>query len=157
MEIWPGTAYPLGATYDGSGVNFALFSEIAEEVELCLIDDEGAETRIEMPEVDHFVWHCYLPGLQPGQRYGYRVHGPYDPEQGLRHNPAKLLLDPYTRAVDCGVQLDPALFGYAGDSVDSGQGCLDLTELDAAPTELDLLVGTTDEQQALGVVDHEIA
>src|SRR5690242_2558981 len=79
MEIWPGKSYPLGATYDGTGVNFALFSEVAQKVELCLIDDDGAETRFELPEVDGFVWHAYLPGVQPGQRYGYRVHGPYNP------------------------------------------------------------------------------
>ena len=82
VEIWPGTAYPLGATYDGSGVNFALFTEVAERVELCLIDDDGAETRLDLPEVDGFVWHGYVPGLQPGQRYGFRVHGPYDPDRG---------------------------------------------------------------------------
>ncbi|PKW28002.1 glycogen debranching protein GlgX [Phycicoccus duodecadis] len=112
MEIWPGTAYPLGATYDGSGVNFALFSEVAEKVELCLIDDEGAESRLEMPEHDGFVWHAYLPGLQPGQRYGYRVHGPYDPENGHRCDPSKLLLDPYAKAVEGQVANDPALFSY---------------------------------------------
>ena len=100
MEIWPGTAYPLGATYDGSGVNFALFSEVAERVELCLIDDDGAETRLDLPEVDGFVWHAYVPGVQPGQRYGFRVHGPYDPEHGHRCNPSKLLLDPYAKAIE---------------------------------------------------------
>ncbi len=81
MQIWPGNAYPLGATYDGSGTNFALFSEVAERVELCLFDADGAETRVELPEVDGLVWHAFLPGIEPGQRYGYRVHGPYDPEQ----------------------------------------------------------------------------
>ena len=100
MEIWPGTAYPLGATYDGSGVNFALFSEVAERVELCLIDDEGAETRLDLPEVDGFVWHGHVPGLRPGQLYGYRVHGPYDPSNGHRCDPNKLLLDPYAKAID---------------------------------------------------------
>ena len=99
MEIWPGKAYPLGATYDGTGVNFALFSEVATAVELCLIDAEGVETRIRLPEVDGFVWHGYLPGIAPGQRYGYRVHGPYDPRNGHRCNPAKLLLDPYGKAL----------------------------------------------------------
>ena len=78
-EIWPGKAYPLGATYDGSGTNFAVFSEVAEQVELCLFDADGAETRVALPEVDGFVWHGFLPGIEPGQRYGYRVHGPYDP------------------------------------------------------------------------------
>jgi glycogen operon protein len=112
MEIWPGTAYPLGATYDGSGVNFALFSEVAERVELCLIDDEGAETRLDLPEVDGFVWHGHVPGLRPGQLYGYRVHGPYDPSNGHRCDPNKLLLDPYAKAIDGQIQNDPALFSY---------------------------------------------
>jgi isoamylase len=110
MQLWPGTAYPLGATWDGSGTNFALFSEAAERVELCLFDDEGAETRVELAEVDGFVWHCHLPGIGPGQRYGYRVHGPYDPRQGHRCNAAKLLLDPYGKAVEGGLQWNPALF-----------------------------------------------
>ncbi len=112
MEIWPGTAYPLGATYDGSGVNFALFSEVAERVELCLIDDDGAETRLDLPEVDGFVWHAYVPSLQPGQRYGFRVHGPYDPEHGHRCDPSKLLLDPYAKAIEGQVTNDQALFSY---------------------------------------------
>ena len=110
MQLWPGTAYPLGATWDGSGTNFALFSEAGERVELCLFDDEGAETRVELAEVDGFVWHCYLPGTGPGQRYGYRVHGPYDPGQGHRCNPAKLLLDPYGKAVEGGLEWNRALF-----------------------------------------------
>ena len=112
MEIWPGTAYPLGATYDGSGVNFALFSEVAERIELCLIDDDGAETRLDLPEVDGFVWHAYVPSLQPGQRYGFRVYGPYDPEHGHRCDPSKLLLDPYAKAIEGQVTNDQALFSY---------------------------------------------
>jgi isoamylase len=112
MQVWPGTAYPLGATWDGSGTNFALFSEVAERVELCLFDDSGEETRITLTEVDGFVWHCYLPAVGPGQRYGYRVSGPYEPRKGHRCNPAKLLLDPYAKAVDGTLQWDPALFGY---------------------------------------------
>src|SRR6478609_11669998 len=119
MEIWPGSAYPLGATYDGTGVNFALFSEVAERVELCLIDDKGRETRFDLPEVDGFVWHGYLPGVQPGQRYGYRVHGPYDPEHGHRCNPAKLLLDPYAKAIDGQIDGDPSLFSYRFDDNDA--------------------------------------
>ena len=99
MEIWPGTAYPLGATFDGTGTNFALFSEGAEKVELCLIDDDGGRPALRLDEVDGYVWHCYLPAVQPGQRYGYRVHGPYDPAHGNRCNPNKLLLDPYAKAV----------------------------------------------------------
>src|SRR5680860_616733 len=97
MQIWPGRPYPLGATYDGSGTNFALFSEVADRVELCLVDDEGAERRIELTEVDHFVWHCFLPGVQPGQRYGYRVHGPY------------------AKAVDGQADGDESLFSYTFD------------------------------------------
>ena len=116
MEIWPGTAYPLGATYDGSGVNFAVFSEVAHAVELCLLDDtdgELTEQRIAMPEVDGHVWHCYLPGLQPGQRYGFRVHGPFDPVNGHRCDPSKLLLDPYAKAIEGQVTNDQALFSYS--------------------------------------------
>ena len=110
MQLWPGTAYPLGATWDGSGTNFALFSEVADRVELCLFDEAAAETRVELAEVDGFVWHCYLPGIGPGQRYGYRVHGPYDPGQGHRCNAAKLLLDPYGKAVEGVLDWNAALF-----------------------------------------------
>ncbi len=119
MQIWPGTPYPLGATYDGSGTNFALFSELAERVELCLFDADGTETRIELPEVDAFVWHAFLPGVEPGQRYGYRVHGPDDPANGLRCNPAKLLLDPYAKAIDGTIEWDESLFGYHWGDEDS--------------------------------------
>jgi glycogen operon protein len=120
MRVWPGTAYPLGATWDGSGTNFALFSEVATAVELCLFepgdDDRGGgrspERRIALTETDGFVWHCYLPEVGPGQRYGYRVHGPYRPEHGHRCNPAKLLLDPYGKAVDGEVRWHEALFSY---------------------------------------------
>jgi isoamylase len=111
-QVWPGIAYPLGATYDGTGTNFTIFSEVAEKVELCLFDDDGTEQRVELPEMDGFVWHGFLPGVQPGQRYGFRVHGPYDPEQGLRCNPQKLLLDPYAKAIEGGVDWNPAVFGY---------------------------------------------
>jgi isoamylase len=112
MEIWPGTSYPLGATYDGSGTNFALFSEIAERVELCLFDEKGTETRVNLPERDAFVWHGYLPNIGPGQRYGFRVHGPYEPDHGLRCNPNKLLLDPYAKAIDGEVDWDESCFSY---------------------------------------------
>ncbi len=112
MQIWPGAAYPLGATWDGSGTNFALFSEVAERVQLCLFGPDDTQTRLDLTEVDGFVWHCYLPAIGPGQRYAYRVHGPYEPKQGHRCNPAKLLLDPYGKAVDGQVRWDPALFDY---------------------------------------------
>ena len=112
MPPWPGTSYPLGASYDGAGTNFALFSEVAEFVELCLFDSDGKETRIRLNETDGFVHHCYLPNVGPGQQYGYRVHGPYDLGHGLRCNPAKLLLDPYAKAVTGGLDWDESLFGY---------------------------------------------
>jgi isoamylase len=112
MQVWPGSAYPLGATYDGSGTNFALFSEVADRVVLCLFDPDGTESRIDLPEMDGFVWHAFVPGIEPGQRYGYRVHGPYEPEHGLRCNPAKLLLDPYAKAVEGSVDWHPSLFSY---------------------------------------------
>ena len=118
-EVWPGKAYPLGASYDGFGTNFAVFSEVAERVELCLFDTEGAETRVAMPEVDGFVWHCYLPNIEPGQCYGYRVHGPHDPAQGQRCNPNKLLLDPYAKAIDGHFDWDQSLFGYNFGEPDS--------------------------------------
>ncbi|MGI8880918.1 MAG: glycogen debranching protein GlgX [Jatrophihabitans sp.] len=119
MQIWPGTAYPLGATYDGSGTNFALFSEVAEKVELCLFDADGAETRVELPEMDGFVWHCFLPGIEPGQRYGYRVHGPTDADQGHRCNANKLLLDPYAKAIDGSIEWEQSVFGYNFGDPDS--------------------------------------
>jgi isoamylase len=119
MEIWPGRAYPLGATFDGSGTNFALFSEAAKGVELCLFDADGTETRVELSEVDAYVWHCYLPAVQPGQHYGYRISGPWEPEQGLRCNPAKLLLDPYARATTGEIDWNQSLFGYTFGKEDS--------------------------------------
>jgi isoamylase len=127
MQIWPGSAYPLGATYDGSGTNFALFSEVAERVELCLFDIDGTETKIDLPEVDGLVWHAFLPGIEPGQSYGYRVHGPYDPSRGQRCNPNKLLLDPYAKAIDGHFDWDQALFGYDFGDPDSRN------DLDSAP------------------------
>jgi isoamylase len=110
--VWPGDSYPLGATYDGAGTNFGLFSEVAERVELCLFDDDGTESRVALREVDGFVWHGYLPGVSPGQRYGYRVHGPYNPSAGQRCNPAKLLLDPYAKAIDGHVTWGQPVFSY---------------------------------------------
>ena len=112
MEVWPGSAYPLGATFDGSGVNFAVFSENASAIELCLIGERAKETRIPLTEVDAHVWHAYLPNCQPGQRYGYRVHGPYDPARGLRFNPHKLLLDPYAKAISGQIRNHQGIFAY---------------------------------------------
>lgn len=119
MQAWPGSAYPLGATYDGNGTNFALFSEGAEKVELCLFDEDGNETCVVLRDVDAFVWHAYLPNVQPGQRYGYRVHGPNDPASGKRFNPSKLLLDPYAKAVDGQIEWGQPVFGYNFGDPDS--------------------------------------
>jgi isoamylase len=122
MKIWPGNPYPLGATYDGGGTNFALFSEVAERVELCLFDDAGRETRIDLPEREALVWHGYLPRIVPGQRYGYRVHGPYNPAAGLRCNPNKLLLDPYAKAMDGRIEWNEAMFSYRFGDPESFNG-----------------------------------
>lgn len=121
-QIWPGDAYPLGSTYDGAGTNFALFSDVAEKVELCLIDREQNEERIELEEVDAHIWHCYLPGVQPGQRYGYRVYGPYDPANGHRCDPSKLLVDPYAKAFDGEFDGHPSLFSYDITNPDNPNG-----------------------------------
>jgi len=129
---WVGKPHPLGATYDGSGTNFALFSSVAEGVELCLFGDstpEGRhdETRIDVIEVDGHIWHVYLPEVRPGQHYGWRVHGPWDPAQGLWCNSSKLLIDPYAKAIDGLVDWSPACFGY--DAADRDKPNLD----DSAP------------------------
>src|SRR6187397_2821572 len=115
MKVWPGKPYPFGATWDGAGVNFSLFSENATAVDLCLFDltDSTEETaRIPLRERTGQVWHIYLPELRPGQLYGYRVHGPYEPERGHRFNPAKLLLDPYAKAVAGTIKWSDTFFGY---------------------------------------------
>ena len=112
MQAWPGSPYPLGATYDGNGTNFGIFSEGAERVELCLFGDRGKETRVELIDADAFVWHAYLPNVGPGQRYGYRVHGPWDPASGKRYNHKKLLLDPYAKAVEGQVAWNQSVYGY---------------------------------------------
>ncbi|MEU1804852.1 glycogen debranching protein GlgX [Streptomyces sp. NPDC019937] len=112
MQVWPGHAYPLGATYDGAGTNFAVFSEAATRIELCLLHDDGSETAVELRETDGFVRHAYLPGIMPGQRYGFRVHGPYAPENGDRCNSAKLLLDPYARAMSGKIDWGEEVYGY---------------------------------------------
>ena len=126
MQIRPGSMYPLGASYDGAGVNFALYSQVAQKVELCLFDEHDAETRIEMTEQNSYVWHNYIPGLQPGQRYGYRVYGPYDPMHGLRCNPNKLLLDPYAKAIEGNIDGDESLFSYWFKSPDDTSAMNDL-------------------------------
>jgi isoamylase len=131
MKIWPGKPSPLGATWDGIGVNFALFSENATAVDLCLFDNDGRPTNvIRLEEQTNFVWHCYLPEVRPGQLYGYRVHGPYEPQVGHRFNAAKLLLDPYAKAIHGDLQWDEALFGYRiGDEAKD----LSRDECDSAP------------------------
>ncbi len=128
MEVWPGAPYPLGTSYDGAGTNFAVYSELAEKVELCLFAEDGQETRVALPEVTAFVWHGYLPGLLPGQRYGFRVHGPYRPEDGHRCLPGKLLLDPYARAIEGKIDWRPELFSYSFDDPDGS-----INDGDSAP------------------------
>ena len=125
--LWAGEPYRLGATFDGRGTNFSVFSEVAERVELCLFDEDGREERIELPEMTGYSWHGYLPGVGPGQRYGYRVHGPWKPSAGLRCNPAKLLLDPYALAIDGEVRWSPAVFGHVAGQPDVRE------EVDSAP------------------------
>ncbi|MFE9439911.1 glycogen debranching protein GlgX [Streptomyces sp. NPDC006602] len=127
MQVWPGEAYPLGATYDGAGTNFAVFTEAADRVELCLLHDDGSETAVELRESDAFVRHAYLPGVMPGQRYGFRAHGPYAPERGLRCNSAKLLLDPYARAISGSIHWGEEVYGYHFDAPDRRN------DLDSAP------------------------
>lgn len=127
MQTWPGSAYPLGATFDGNGTNFALFSEAADRVVLCLFDDDRVETQIDLIEVDAHVWHAYLPQVQPGQLYGYRVHGTHDPSTGQRANPKKLLLDPYAKAVSGEIDWDESLFPYRFGKPDKKN------DLDSAP------------------------
>src|SRR3954451_8661495 len=115
MRVWPGRPYPLGATWDGAGVNFALFTEHATKVELCLFDKPDAtqeSQRLEVREYTDQVWHLYLPDLLPGQLYGYRIHGPYEPAKGHRFNPNKVVLDPYAKAIGRDLRWDDSLFGY---------------------------------------------
>jgi isoamylase len=121
VEIWPGEPFPLGATFDGAGTNFSLFSEVADRVELCLFDEGGHETRVDLPEVTAFVHHGYVPGIQPGQRYGFRVDGPWAPEEGILANPAKLLIDPYAKAVEGGVEWADAVFPFDRGSAEPDQ------------------------------------
>jgi glycogen operon protein len=113
--VLPGKPYPLGATWDGEGVNFALFSEQAQRVDLCLFDSPDSKRearRITLPESTHRIWHVHVSGIRPGQLYGYRVHGPYDPKAGHRFNPHKVLLDPYAKAIGRPLRWGDELFGY---------------------------------------------
>jgi len=128
MRIWPGKPYPLGATWDGVGTNFSVFSEVAERIELCLFDAEGRQTRADLPETTAFIFHGYLPNVGPGQRYGFRVHGAWDPENGHRCNPNKLLLDPYGKAVEGQVRWDEAVFPYRFNEPDTSRN-----DADSAP------------------------
>ena len=128
MKIWPGTPYPLGATWDGVGTNFSLFSEVADRVDLCLFDDSGNETRVDLPEMTAFIFHGYMPNVGPGQRYGYRVHGHWEPHNGHRSNPAKLLLDPYGKAQEGQVQWNEAVFPYHFNDPEGSKN-----DLDSAP------------------------
>ncbi|MFL5821839.1 MAG: glycogen debranching protein GlgX, partial [Solirubrobacteraceae bacterium] len=132
-EVWPGRPFPLGATFDGSGTNFSLFSEHAEAVELCLFDEQGNEERIEQTQRRALNWHCYVPGIGPGQHYGYRVHGPYVPAEGKRFNPAKLLLDPYAKAIDGVVDWahDANVLPYVPDGTEEAD--LEVDDEDDAP------------------------
>ena len=132
MRIIPGTPYPLGATWDGAGVNFSIFSEHGTAIDLCLFEGESAaETaRISLPEQTDQIWHVYLPEARPGLRYGYRVHGPYEPARGHRFNAAKLLLDPYAQAIDGTLRWSDALFGY---TVGGGEADLRRDDRDSAP------------------------
>jgi len=132
MRIWPGHPYPIGATWDGMGVNFALFSDNATKVELCLFDSVKARSesqRIVLPEMTDEVWHVYLPDLTPGQLYGYRVHGPYQPDRGHRFNAHKIVLDPYAKSIGRDLCWDDAFYGYPhGASNEAG-----FDERDSAP------------------------
>ncbi|HEX2504631.1 MAG TPA: hypothetical protein VHK22_00345, partial [Gaiellaceae bacterium] len=120
IRPWPGRPFPLGATWDGNGTNFSLFSEHAERVELCLFDAAGAESRVELEERTAFNWHGFLPGIGPGQRYAYRVYGPYAPADGHRFNAAKLLIDPYAKAIEGPVRWDAAnVYPYVPGGVDA--------------------------------------
>src|SRR5258708_3364735 len=115
LEVWPGRPFPLGAPYDGAGTNFSVFSEIPCQIELCLVDEQGGEVRVPRGEVGVFCWHAYVPDVRPGQRYGFRVHGPWDPSSGRLCNPNKLLMDPYGKAFEGGVDWNEACFLYRWD------------------------------------------
>jgi len=127
-RIRPGEPFPLGATWDGKGTNFSIFSEVATRVELCLFDERGNETHLDLPERTALCWHGYVRGIAPGQRYGFRVHGPWEPAEGHRCNPAKLLVDPYARAITGQIEWNPAVYAYR-----SGDDDLERDDTDSAP------------------------
>lgn len=133
VALWPGNVYPLGSAWDGKGTNFALYSENATGVELCLFDRDDKETRLSLTEVSNFVWHGYVPGVGPGQRYGYRVDGPYAPNEGHRFNRNKLLIDPYAKAIDSEVGNGPELFGYSWDAPEADLSFSDLDDAHLVP------------------------
>ena len=128
-EIWPGDPYPLGANYDGAGTNFSLYSELATRVDLCLLGVDGEEERIPLPETTAYCWHAYLPRVSPGQRYGFRVHGPWNPAAGHRCSPSKLLIDPYAKAIDGDVKWDESVFSYS-----FADPTMQLNEADSGPS-----------------------
>src|SRR5215218_9622699 len=132
MRVTEGMPHPLGATWDGRGANFALFSAHAKKVELCLFDPQGRREleRIALPERTDDIWHGHVPDASPGQLYGYRVHGPYEPEQGHRFNPNKVLLDPYAKSIGRDVRWADELFGYR---VGDPEADLSFDERDSAP------------------------
>src|SRR3712207_4497365 len=133
-DVWPGRPFPLGPTWDGEGTNFSLFSWNAERVELCLFDDEDEEERIHLERQTAHNWHCYLPGVGPGQRYGYRVHGPYAPHEGHRFNPHKLLIDPYAKAIEGAVDWEAAnVLPYTPLEAPSDDADLEPDDEDSAP------------------------
>ncbi|NJN07943.1 MAG: glycogen debranching protein GlgX [Richelia sp. RM2_1_2] len=133
LSLWPGKPYPLGANWDGKGTNFALFSENATAVELCLFDKEGRETRLNLGEVSNFTWHGYVPSIGPGQRYGFRVHGPFAPQEGHRFNPNKLLIDPYAYAIDGDIGFGEEIFGYRWDDPKDDLGFSELNDAHLIP------------------------
>ncbi|MEL6327169.1 MAG: alpha-amylase family glycosyl hydrolase, partial [Cyanobacteria bacterium J06626_23] len=144
VSVWPGRPYPLGAHWDGEGTNFALFSENAEAVDLCLFDAQGAETRIRLPELTYDVWHGYLPNIHPGQRYGYRVHGPHQPKEGHRFNSHKLLIDPYALAIAGDIRFGTALFAYEDEAFTGRDRDLGFSTTDSAEAIPKCVVVDTD-------------
>ncbi|MFQ4144959.1 glycogen debranching protein GlgX [Chlorogloeopsis sp. ULAP02] len=133
LSLWPGKPYPLGSNWDGKGTNFALFSENATGVELCLFDQKGRETRLELKEKTNFTWHGYVPAIGPGQRYGFRVHGPFAPEEGHRFNPHKLVIDPYAKAIDGDVRFGEEIFGYRWNDPNEDLSFSDLDDAHLVP------------------------